>query len=179
MLPPLTPEALFPTIRVGHAGTGSTQPGEFFFFFSFPTRRLRTVPLCENRLGQIFHYPFLLRCHGWGSREMLVWFSLSQSTKRLTFLPPLAAHMSVGTLLTFPLPYRGTTPVTLKPGYIIWQQTQDQAQKENKHQILLISAAAELMQGIARMNYKDHLVSRENRLHNATLLFIPHQASSQ
>lgn len=71
--------------------------------------------LCENRSGQIFYYPFLLFCHAWGGKEMLVWFSLSQYTKKLMFLPTLAAHVRVGKLLNLPLLYQGATPVTLKP----------------------------------------------------------------
>lgn len=97
--------------------------------FFFPCRGLWTVLLWENRLGQIVCFSFFCAAPG-GKAEMLVWFSLSQYTKSLTFLLTSAAYMRVGMLLSLPLPYWKATPVTLKPVKTTWKQTQNQAQKE-------------------------------------------------
>lgn len=66
MLPPLNPEVLFPAVWIGHAGTDSAQPGDFF---SFPTRKLRTVLLCENRSGQIFLLLLFVALSGMGRQR--------------------------------------------------------------------------------------------------------------
>lgn len=78
--------------------------------------------------------------------------------------------------LLLSLPYRGAAP--LKARETTWQQTQDQSQKANLPQILLISSADGLMQDGAGVNTNDHLHVCKNHLHGAALLLKPCQAGS-
>lgn len=61
---------------------------------------------------------------------MLVWSSLSQYIKSLTFLLTLGAYTKVGRLLAPLLLYWKAAPVTLKPVKTTWKHSQNQAQKE-------------------------------------------------
>lgn len=95
-------------------------------------------------------------------RCCLVQLSPPQHTKTWPLLPSL--------------PYQGAAP--LKAQETTWQQTQDQSQKANLPQTLLISSADRLVQDRAGVNTNDHLHVCKNHLHGAALRLKPCQAGS-
>lgn len=165
MLPPSQSWGTLPSHVDSHAGTGSVQPGDFFS----PIRGCRLCYRERIDWDRLFITLFCCAATG-GKPEMLVWFSLSQYTRSLTFLLTLGAHKRVGMLLALPLLYWKAAPVTLKPVKTTWKQTQNQAQKETDIKfcwfLLLLNS------GRTELGWTTHVISFSMKI-TCTALFFP------